>query len=110
MQTQARICPICHDDHFDNRICHSKDLISAIKARDAEIAALKAKLEEKSGEIEIWERIAEDALSRAHSQEDYQSIAAKLAEALRKVHHEYAPIEAEQALAAYELLKGEPRE
>ena len=31
MQTQARICPICYDDHEASKECGAADLITAIK-------------------------------------------------------------------------------
>ena len=38
MQAQARICPICYDDHWEGGKCDTGDLISAIAHRDVKIA------------------------------------------------------------------------
>lgn len=41
MEAQARICPICYDDHEEDRPCEANDLVSAIASRDVEIHRLR---------------------------------------------------------------------
>lgn len=38
IQTQARICPTCHDDHEDTRPCKSADLLARITTLEAHLA------------------------------------------------------------------------
>ena len=60
IEIQARICPICIDDHSENRRCHYDDLverIASLKAERDELAAMVQALEDAdfvlAGSIEI---------------------------------------------------------
>lgn len=44
MQAQARICPVCYDDHSAIYACENDNLLEAIATRDAEIERLRADL------------------------------------------------------------------
>lgn len=44
MQAQARICPVCYDDHSAIYACENDNLLEAIATRDAEIERLRGRL------------------------------------------------------------------
>lgn len=46
MQAQARICPICFDDHTEKRPCKTEDLLWANEYLQKKNADLKSKNEE----------------------------------------------------------------
>lgn len=46
MQAQARICPICIDDHSEDRECYRSDLESRIEVLAAEVRELREVLRE----------------------------------------------------------------
>lgn len=59
MQAQARICPVCYDDHSAIYACENDNLLEAIATRDAEIERLNAAFDRLQRASEVV--VAEDA-------------------------------------------------
>jgi len=87
MQTQARICPECHDDHFEGRPCNPEFLKMDIKRLQTALAEEKAKNAEMMEDIELLESLRDIitksniSLSQACSKERIERLA--LLETLR---------------------------
>lgn len=45
IQTQARICPICFDDHEETRLCRQTDLLMRIEEMEEKLAERYAEVE-----------------------------------------------------------------
>ena len=61
MQAQARICPICVDDHQPDRPCKASDLVERIKSLQLELAEAKT----QASEAEVSLITAKRAFMRA---------------------------------------------
>lgn len=54
MQAQARICPICYDDHSAIYACENDNLLESIATRDAEIERKDAVNCELAADLKDW--------------------------------------------------------
>lgn len=77
-QAQARICPICIDDHSENRPCRNADLIDRIYALEEQLAVTRVAAQhyiEDRGPQEkhhVETMVFEDVLDKGRQSESYE--------------------------------------
>ena len=87
MQTQARICPVCIDDHSEFRECKRKDLIERIATLRAEIEGLTGEVDAREmcrNAAHAWERTCNGWQTRAEQAERERDEARAEAHRLRR--------------------------